>query len=125
MRVGQGSLKNILLSNVAEIRFLRRAPKPGDMAFRRMLCTNSVSLLRSRNGYKVLNYRNPRFTPKFNPAAADIVITWDIFKQDFRCVSLDQCELIRTIPADDTFWEYFNEYILKMTPAEKESFIHT
>lgn len=125
MKIGAGSLRQLLLSNVAEIVFLRRVPKASATAYRRMLCTNSVPLLLSENGKKVLHYQAPTRMPKFNPQAKDLVITWDIFMQDFRCVNTDNCELIRTIPANEEFWKYFNEYLMRMTPEEKLVFMNS
>ena len=37
-------------------------------------------------------------------------------------VSMDNCNLIKTIPRDE-FWEYFNEFIYPMTLEEKNAFM--
>ena len=87
MKVSQASLKNLLLNNVAEIKFVRRRAKPGAAATRRMLCTSSLSLLNSTEGRLALNYRRAINTPKFNPNIKNLVITWDIFMQDYRCIN--------------------------------------
>ena len=84
-----------------------------------MLCTNSESLLNSSKGRTALNYTPPKTGAKYNPDAKNIVITWDVFMQSFRCVSLESCELISLIPADDDFWVYFNENIYPMSAAQK------
>ena len=39
--------------------------------------------------------------------------------QDYRNVNMDECYLMQKIPADDRFWEYFNESILTLSPKEK------
>jgi len=124
MKVTLGSLKNLLENNVCEIKFSRRRPVEGEPLTRRMLCTNSVPLLNSINGKVLLNYKRPKRMPKFNPTNKNIIITWDIFMQNFRCINMDSCELIKTIPvANDEFWTYFNEKLRFMSAAEKERFM--
>jgi hypothetical protein len=90
-----------------------------------MLCTNSFILLNSVNGKILLNYKQPVRMPSFNPTNKNIIITWDIFMQDFRCVNMDACELVKTIPATDEFWNYFNEKLRLMSASEKERFMNT
>ena len=58
MQVNLGTLKGMLLTKVCEVKFVRRNPKPGRPATRRMLCTNNVQLLNSVEGRTVLNYRH-------------------------------------------------------------------
>lgn len=123
--VGYGALKSLLLNNVVEIRFQRRRPVPNKSSTRRMWCTNSTSLLNSFNGKNVLNYKEPVFTPKFNPAAENLIITWDILMQNFRCINMDKCDLIRTIPATDEFWKFFNENIFIMSTQQKINFMNS
>lgn len=123
MKVTLGTLKNLLENNVCEIKFTRRRPVAGEPLTRRMLCTNSVVILQSLNGKLLLNYRQPKRVPKFNPNTRNIVVTWDIFMQDFRCINMDSCDLIQTIPGDDNFWNYFNEKLRLMTAEEKEKFM--
>jgi hypothetical protein len=84
-----------------------------------MLCTNSTEILRSENGLRVLNYRGS-FTPKkVDERKHNLLVTWDIMMQDYRNINMDECYLMQKIPADDRFWEYFNESILTLTPQEK------
>lgn len=124
MKVTLGTLKNLLENNVCEIKFERRRPVAGEPLTRRMLCTNSVAVLNSVNGKILLNYKQPKRMPKFNPNTKNIIITWDIFMQDFRCINLDRCDLIKTIPATDEFWNYFNEKLRHMSVEEKERFMN-
>lgn len=109
--------------NVCEIKFARRIPKIGAPPFRRMLCTNCLLLLNSPQGRTALNYRPARSAPKFNPALKNLIITWDLFMQDYRCVSMDQCELITMMPANHMFWKYFKERLVLMSMAEKIQFM--
>jgi len=123
--ISYSSLKSLLLSNIAEIRYVRRLPTQQKGNTRRMWCTNSVKLLNSFNGINILNYRVPKVMPKFNPNEKNIIITWDILMQDFRCVNMDSCDLLQSMPDDDKFWEYFNENIYVMSTQQKISFMQS
>lgn len=123
MQTNRANLGGLLLNNVCEVKFLRRRQKPGQPATRRMLCTKSSNLLNSVNGRVVLNYRPPTHQSKINESRDNALVVWDIFVQDFRVVSMENCELIRQFPADESFWEYFNENILLMTEAQKIAFM--
>ena len=125
MIVGLSNLKLMLLSNVCEVKFARRNPKPGRPASRRMLCTNNVQLLNSVEGRTVLNYRPPRQAPDYNPNQENLIITWDILMQDFRTINCDTVDLITTLEADETFWVYINEKIAPMSAGEKMAFMNT
>ena len=123
-KVSRMDLDSLLKNNVCEIVFVRRRPEraPGRPIVRRMLCTNSQSLLNSKNGQISLNYR--KAGPKqINEALHDVVVVWDIFMQDYRNVSMEHCFLVKEIPADDTFWEYFKTNIFPMSYNQKLSFM--
>jgi hypothetical protein len=122
MKVALPTLKQLLESNVLEIKFTRRKPKPGQALTRRMFCTTSTILLNSSNGRNVLGFTPSVKSPKFNPNTKNLVIVWDLFKRQYRMVNADNCELISTIPADDEFWLYYNDKLSKMTPGEMETF---
>ena len=124
MRVSLSALQSVLQNNVAEIRFTRRTPKPGKPPHRRMLCTNSGALLNSQQGLSVLNYTPPKGVSDYNPSTKNLVVTWDIFMQGYRTVNCDQCELISIIPANEQFWEYFTEKVIKLTPGQKTAFMN-
>ncbi len=113
------ALNQVLLNNVADIRFVRRRPKAGQPPTRRMLCTKSASLLESTNGRISLNYMPPKGTKQFNESLENALVVWDIFMQDYRIVSCDQVNLINSIPANDEFWNYYNENLLSMTGDQK------
>jgi len=123
MPVHYQQLFSSLLSNVVEVRFLRRRQFPNLPPIRRMLCTNNRALLTSNNGRIVLNYRSPITIPRYNPARKNLIITWDILLQDFRTISLDNCELERAIPANEEFWRYFNTTIYPMSRQQKIDFM--
>lgn len=127
MKVGAETLRVLLENNVVEIKFKRRRPQPGGVPTRRMLCTNSPVILKSSTGRQTLKYQPARGTPKYSPASKNIVIAWDIFKQDYRAISMDNCELISQMPVSgdgSEFWQYFNESVHPMTPEQKEAFFN-
>lgn len=125
MKIGRAQLQNLLLDNVAEIRFRRRVNDPTRAPYRTMLCTNSNELLQSVNGRITLNFKSPSQGLKFNPASKNIVMTWDILMQEFRAVSMDECELINKYPANDEFWKVFNEKFYPMSPEQKLLYMNT
>jgi len=125
MKTALPTLKSLLLNNVAEIKFLRKRLKPGAAASRRMLCTNSLALLNSTEGRLALNYKRAIQMPKFDPNAKNLVITWDIFMQDYRCINMAACDLIQVIPANKEFWKFFNEKLAGMNAAQKINFMNS
>jgi len=125
MKASLPTLKSLLLSNVVEIKFNRRRIKPGSAPTRRMLCTNSLSLLNSTEGRLALNYRRAINMPKFDPNARDLIITWDIIMQDYRCINMIACDLIQVIPANQSFWKFFNEKLAGLSAPQKISFMNT
>lgn len=125
MVVQRSTLDSILLANVCDVRFVRRIPIAGRSPTRRMLCTKSYSLLNSTNGRVTLNYRPPTNPPQVNEAKDNIITVWDILIQDYRNISMNQCDLIEQIPATEEFWKYFNDNIYPMSSDQKINFINT
>lgn len=125
MITSPGILNQLLQKNVLEVRFTRRRPSPGKAPARRMLCTLCPEILNSVNGRTVLNYLPPTKPLKFNPGKKNLVMVWDILMQDFRLINGDNCDLLSTLPGDDTFWDYFNTTVLPMTLEEKTQFMNT
>ena len=124
MQISRSGLDNLLRSNVCEVRFVRRDPRPGDGPTRRMLCTKDLSILTSVNGRTTLNYRPPRGGMQINEAMQNICVVWDILMQNYRNVAMDSCTLIQSIPGAE-WWEYFNENIYPMSPEQKLSFMNS
>ena len=120
-KIRRAELRSLLTRNACEIFFIRRRPEraPGRPYFRNMLCSNSMQLLRSENGIRNLNFRSPRGPKKVDERKHNLLVVWDIFMQDYRNVSMDDCYVIQTIPHDDTFWKYYNDVLLKMGSSEK------
>ena len=119
MIVQRTQLDSILTGNVCDLRFARRIQSKGKLPTRRMWCTKNYGLLNSTNGRVTLNYRPPTHAKKVNEAADNILVVGDILMQKYRTISLDQCEVIQQGPADETFWEFFNEKIYPMSAEQK------
>ena len=117
-RVNRQSLLQLLDNNVCEITFVKRTT--GEV--RTMLCTNDQSLLNSVNGRSTLNYKPPVKLPDYAPGPKNLVLTWDVFMQDWRMVNMDACNLIKSIPREE-FWEYFNANVYTMTTEQKQQFM--
>jgi len=90
-----------------------------------MLCTKSYELLNSTNGRISLNYAPPTHPPLINEAKENLLIVWDIYMQQFRNINMNDCYLLNQLPADDSFWEYFNENLYNMTPEQKMAFMNS
>jgi len=125
MIVQRSTLENLLLNNVVDLRFSRRIILPGKSPTRRMICTKSYSLLQSTNGRIVLNYSPPKHNKQFNEAKNNALVVWDVLMQDYRIVSVDKVDVIKEIPADETFWNYFNTNIFPMSTEQKITFMDT
>ena len=125
MIVQRSTLENLLLNNVVDLRFSRRIILPGKSPTRRMICTKSYSLLQSTNGRIVLNYSPPKHNKQFNEAKNNALVVWDVLMQDYRIVSVDKVDVIKEIPADETFWNYFNTNIFPMSTEQKIIFMDT
>jgi hypothetical protein len=127
MRLSRSSLALLLMKNVAEVRFRRRKQKPGHKTERRMLCTNDRLLLNSIGGKNILNFKAPTGQLKFNPAAKNLLVVWDIFLQNWRMINCDDVDvvaIIQSTPADK-WWKYFNESILPLSTQQKATFNNT
>lgn len=114
----------MLNSSVCEIIFVRRRPEraPHRPEFRRMLCTNSMEILNSVNGKLSLNFRFPSGPKKVDEVKHNLIVVWDIFMQDYRNVSMDDCYLMQEIKADK-FWDYFNKVLYPMSASQKQVFM--
>ena len=125
MRLSQTALVALLNKNVVELRFMRRRPAVGSPPTRRMLATNDTILLNSSAGRTALNFKPAHGRLKYNPQAKGLVMTWDIFMQDFRQVPAESVEVVAVIPTNppEVFWKYFGEVLSKMSALDKETFM--
>lgn len=120
-KLRRNELQSLLKNNICDLLIVRRRPEraPGRPIIRQMLCTNSMEILNSYNGKTTLNFSGSFEPKKVDERKHNLVVTWDIFMQDYRNVSMDMCYLVQKIPADDNFWKFFNENIFPMSPNEK------
>lgn len=128
MAITYASAKKLLESNVVELSFSRRNSKRGFPRNRRMLCTNSYALLGSLGGRMALNFKVPTQPPAYDAKDYDLIITWDIFQQDFRAIPLEAVFIISAIPVStkeelEQFWTYFDEAIRPMSSRSKKGFM--
>jgi len=125
MKLSQSSLAALMSKNAVEIKFLRRRPVAGEPAFRRMFATNDLLLLNSAAGRTALNFRPATGRLDFNPAQKGLVLTWDIFMQDYRLVPANTADVISVVPTTppDEFWKYFSEVLSKMSTTDKMLFM--
>jgi hypothetical protein len=79
----------------------------------------------SPEGRIALNYRRAINYPKYDPTVKNVVITWDIFMQDYRSINMSACDLISVIPANKEFWKYFNERLSLLSANDKMRFMNT
>lgn len=124
-KIGRVELDSLLKNNVCEITFVRRRPEraPGRPIVRRMICSNSISLLDSEDGIRSLNFHYPKGPKQIDEAFHNVVVVWDIFMQDYRNVSMEACYLNKSIPANEEFWKYYNNVLLPMSPQQKLAFM--
>lgn len=128
MRLGRSALAILLSKNAAELRFRRRIEKPGFNDYRRMLCTGDKTLLLSTPGKRVLNFVSPNGFLKYDPASKNLVVTWDIFMQNWRminCNDVDVIAVIKTSPDPLEFWDYFYKRLANMSADQKARFMNT
>ena len=125
MRVSQSALTKLLEKNAVELRFSRRRPIAGSSPTRRMLATNDGMLLNSAAGKTALNFRPASGRLKFNPTQKGLVLTWDIFMQDYRLVPAESVDVVSVIPTTppEEFWKYFSEVLSRMSGTDKEQFM--
>lgn len=130
MRVTRSGLYTMLNSNVVELRFNRRDIKPGWKTYRRMLATTSRQLLNGAPGLLALHFEPPKGPPPFNRASKNLVCAWDLFWQEYRLISCEAVDVVTLFPVvtvedQNKFWNYFNQYLISMSPQNKISFMNT
>lgn len=118
------NLKSLLRESVCEVVFIRRRPKAGKPAFRRMLCTLDENILNTTNGRLSLNYKPSSGLLPYNAEAKNLLPVWDVFMQGWRMISMDNCDLVKTVKEED-FWKYYNETLLTMSVEQKLTYMDT
>lgn len=137
--ISKDNLKTLLFSHIVELKFQRRHPKGNELT-RRMFCVGSYpnfhtnKFLGTVAAQTTLNYSYPKGPPPFhpkpyyNPDEKNLVITFDLFMGDYRCITVNRCNVIRAFPVNNDenikkFWQYFNKYILPMSSQQKQDFM--
>ena len=119
------SLTELLNKNVVELTFQKRT----DGTPRRMLCTNNKLLLNSMAGKIALGFKPPKGVGlKYSPLSKGLVVTWDLFWQDYRQISIRTARVVTAIPLEseddlENFWEFFNAKLQNMSSSEKIVFM--
>lgn len=125
MKLSQSALAALLSKNAVEVKFLRRRPRRGDLPTRRMLCTNDLTMLHSAQGRVALNFRSAPKSLDFNPQQKGLVLTWDIFMQDYRLIPAESVDVVAVIPTTppEEWWKYFSQVLSKMSATDKLAFM--
>jgi hypothetical protein len=125
VKLSLGGLKALCQANVVEIKFQRRIKVYNKPATRRMLATLDRSILDSKLGREILNFKQPTQSPSYDAASKGLLTVWDLFFQDWRMIPVANCEVVSTVPTrpPEKFWEYFNKSIGNMSGAQKASFM--
>lgn len=125
MKLSLDSLFNELQTNVLELKFVRRTKNSGKPPERRMLATLDSLLLNSDEGKRILNFKPPTQNPAYNTVSRGLLTVWDILFQDWRNIPVTSVNVVAKVPTRpaNEFWKYFNETILKMSPARKADFM--
>jgi len=124
MIIQRNTLDSLLLNNVCDIRFKRKTQDTGKPPTRRMLCTKNFDLLNSTNGRVSLNFKPPSGGKRYNESVNNVIIVWDILMQDYRTINAQECELLNQVPANEEFWEYFNNELYPMSAEAKMNFMN-
>lgn len=125
MGFSHDSLVQLLSENICEIVFVARSGRGS----RRMLCTNSKKLLNSIAGRIALGFKPPKGVGlPYDPKEKGLVVTYDLFMQDFRQIPIESAEVISAIPLKtdeeiNNFWRYFDQKLQDMSSAEKIRFM--
>jgi hypothetical protein len=130
VKVGVAALGALLAQNIVEIKFRRRRVKPGWPPIRRMLATNDLKFLNSMPAHLALNYKRPTGPPPFPVTPKNLVCAFDIFWQEYRNISCDDCNVVSIIPTktpDEVakFWDYFATTLSQLDAPQKEAFMKT
>ena len=130
MKVSREGLKVLLKDNILEIRFTRRHQKGGQAPSRRMICTNSKSLLDNIGGKIALKFDPPHGPPKYDPNQHNLVFAWDIMMSQYRAIPLEGHDIVAIMPLKtkedmDKFWQYFTQFLAKLKPQERLGFGNT
>jgi hypothetical protein len=118
-------LRQLLESNVVELKFQRRNPSPGRSSSRRRLWSLNLNILNSEIGQKIFNFKPPTGRSPYSFQANNLVPVFDMFMLDWRAIPAESVNIIQVIPSEPPlkFWEYFDEVLSKMSAQQKAQFM--
>lgn len=127
MSYTSAGLHQLLVSNVVELKFTRRNPKPNRPPTRRMLASLNPNILDSERGRTVFNFKSPTDYSAYNPNSHNLIVVFDLFMQNWRAIPTQSVEVIQVLPSDpvEEFWTYFSEVLSKMSADQKAAFMDT
>jgi len=75
-------------------------------------------------GRDALNFRPATSAPVYNTLTKNLLIAWDLFKQDYRMVNCDNVVIVSQIAEGVEFWRYFNQELRDMSAEQKSTFFN-
>jgi hypothetical protein len=127
--MNNGSLQNILGSNVVELTFVRRHEKLKYNNIRGLLGTTNYELLNGPFGYSVLRFQPPSGVGMgYDYKSKNLCVVWDFFRQEYRVFGAEQVKIRKLFDLTneeekEKFYEWFYEYIINMSSEQKEDFM--
>lgn len=119
-----------LQQNVVECYVSRRHKKPRWSDTRGFLGTTNRSILNSVEGLRAFGFKAPNGRGMgYDPLEKNCVVAWDILKGDYRVFAMDGgVSILNSYPVNTPqnilkFWNYFVDYVLKLTPKDKLKFM--
>lgn len=135
--ISRDGLKKLLQNHCVEIKYQRRHPTLESKTCR-LFCVSSypnfhtnkfLASMGAQSAFFHYPKGSPPYPPKppYNPDEKNLVITFSIFDQSYKSVSINRANVIRAFPVDTKenikkFWEYFNTKITKMSIQERTDF---
>lgn len=124
------TLQKQLQMNVIEGYVTRRHAKPRWSHTRGVFITTNRSILNSIEGMRALGFLPPNGVGMgYNPLSKNCVVAWDILKGAHRVFSMNGgINVLNKYPVNNPinifkFWNYFSDYVLRLTPADKLKFM--
>lgn len=122
-------LQGLLGNNVVELTFERRHPKLGWSNIRGLLGTTNYPLLNGDFGFQVLNFQPPKGVGMgYDYKKYNLCVVWDMFRQEYRVFGAEQVNIRQQFPLttpeeQETFMNYFYDYIINMSNKQKLDFM--
>lgn len=127
--MNNSSVQTMLGNNVVELTFVRRHVAYGWDDVRGILGTTNYNLLNGPFGGQVVHFRPPNGKGMgYNYKSKNLCVIWDFFRQEYRVFGAEQVHIRQlfdlTMPEEEEkFHEWFNEFIINMSPQLKLDFM--